>query len=76
MEKQDEFKFEITNRHGVISEGKGGWNLELNEVSWNGRTAKFDIRTWAPDHQKMGKGVTLTKEEAASLKQILMGLNI
>lgn len=76
MENQNEFKFEITNKHGVISEGKGGWNLELNEVSWNGRPAKFDIRTWAPDHQKMGKGITLTKEEAAYLKQILIGLNI
>ncbi len=55
----------------TISEGKGGWNMELNEVSWNDRAPKFDIRTWAPDHQKMGKGITLTKEEALSLKNLL-----
>ena len=25
--------------------------------------AKYDIRTWSPDHTKMGKGITLTNEE-------------
>ncbi len=71
MENKGEFKFEITRKHGTISEGKGGWNMELNEVSWNDRPAKFDIRTWSPDHQKMGKGITLTKDEALSLKNLL-----
>ncbi len=71
MNNQDEFKFEITKFHGVISEGKGGWKMELNEVSWNERPAKFDIRMWGPDHQKMGKGITLTKEEASSLQKLL-----
>ena len=23
----------------------------------------FDIRAWSPDHTKMGKGITLSKEE-------------
>lgn len=76
MNNQDEFKFEITKSYGIISEGKGGWNMELNEVSWNERPPKLDIRTWAPDHQKMGKGVTLTKEEAAALRKLLNDANI
>ncbi|AGT43578.1 YdbC family protein [Treponema pedis] len=76
MNNNDEFKFEITKSYGIISEGKGGWNMELNEVSWNDRPSKFDIRTWAPDHQKMGKGVTLTQEEAASLKRLLNSIDI
>ncbi len=71
MENKGEFKFEITKKHGTISEGKGGWHMELNEVSWNERPAKFDIRTWSPDHQKMGKGITLTKDEAIALKKVL-----
>ncbi len=71
MDTQGNFKFEITKKYGIISEGKGGWNLELNEVSWNERPAKFDIRTWSPDHQKMGKGITLTKDEIYSLKKLL-----
>lgn len=67
----DDFRFEITQKLGVLSEGKGGWNLELNMVSWGGRPPKYDIRSWASDHQKMTKGVTLTKEELAALKELL-----
>ncbi len=72
----DDFSFEITQSIGTIAEGKGGWNLELNLVSWGGRPAKYDIRSWSPDHQKMGKGVTLTKEELESLKKLLNGVEI
>ncbi|MBR4766405.1 MAG: hypothetical protein IK085_06560, partial [Clostridia bacterium] len=32
-----------------------------------GREPKYDIREWAPDHEKMGKGVTLSKEEMDAL---------
>ena len=72
----DDFSFEITKSIGTIAEGKGGWNLELNLVSWGGRPAKYDIRSWSPDHQKMGKGITLTKEELESLKNLLGGVEI
>lgn len=71
----DDFSFEIIKNIGQISEGKGGWNLELNLVSWGGRPAKFDIRSWSSDHQKMGKGVTLNKDEIKSLKALLAELN-
>ena len=33
--------------------------------------SKYDIRDWAPDHEKMGKGVTLTAEEAVALRELL-----
>lgn len=61
----------IEKKIGILSEGKGGWNLELNLVSWSGRPAKYDIRAWSPDHSKMGKGVTLTKEELSVLKDLI-----
>lgn len=66
-----EFKYEITEEIGVISEGRQGWTKELNCISWNGGKPKFDIRDWAPEHEKMGKGVTLTEEEARELYQLL-----
>ena len=72
----EDFSFEITENIGIISEGKGGWNLELNKVSWGGRPAKYDLRSWSPDHQKMGKGVTLTTEDLNSLKNLLMNTNL
>lgn len=66
-----DFKFEIVEYIGVLSKGSKGWQKELNMVSWNGATPKYDIRDWAPDHEKMGKGVTLSEEEAKKLKELL-----
>jgi hypothetical protein len=63
--------FEITKSLGILSESAKGWTKELNLVSWNGREPKYDIREWSPDHEKMGKGVTLSAEEAAALRDLL-----
>ena len=64
-------EYEIVEHLGVISENAKGWTKELNLVSWNDREPKYDIRDWAPEHAKMGKGITLSADEAASLKEIL-----
>ncbi len=64
-------KFEIEKKYGVISTSPKGWNKELNLVSWNDRPGKFDIRDWDPDNEKMGKGITLTKEELRELRDLL-----
>ena len=58
-----EIKYEIVQEIWVLSESARGWTKELNLVSWNDREPKFDIREWAPEHSRMGKGVTLSKEE-------------
>lgn len=58
-----EFTFEIEEKLLVLSENDKGWTKELNRVSFNGAPAKYDIRSWSPDHTKMGKGITLTYEE-------------
>ncbi len=70
-----DFSYEIVKNFGVISEGAGGWAKELNLISWNGKEPKYDIRDWAPDHEKMGKGITLTTHDAKALKDILTGIN-
>lgn len=71
----DDFSFSIEEHIGVVSQGKGGWQVELNLVSWSGREAKYDIRSWSPDHQKMGKGITMTREELQTLGQIIGALH-
>ena len=65
------FKFEIVENLGILSEKSNGWRKELNLISWNDGAPKYDIRDWAPGHEKMGKGTTLTKEELLNLKEIL-----
>ena len=72
----DDFLFIIIKNLGTLAEGKGGWNLELNLVSWGGRPEKYDIRSWSPDHQKMGKGSTFTKEELIALKNLLNTIDL
>jgi len=72
----DDFSFNIQQNFGTISEGKGGWKMELNLVSWGERPPKYDIRSWSPDHEKMGKGITFTKEELSSLRDLLNTLTL
>ncbi|MCC9273137.1 MAG: YdbC family protein [Enterococcus aquimarinus] len=67
-----EFSYEIVEEIGVLSQNSRGWQKELNLVSWNGNPPKFDLRDWAPDHEKMGKGVTLSNDEFEALKKLLL----
>ena len=66
-----DIKFEIIHSIGILSESSKGWTKELNLISWNDRGPKYDIRDWDPEHQKMGKGVTLTEEELMIFKELL-----
>ncbi|MUK88843.1 hypothetical protein GMD78_10610 [Ornithinibacillus sp. L9] len=70
-----EIKYEIVETIAVLSESPKGWKKELNLVSWNGRDPKYDIRDWSPDHEKMGKGITLSKEDVQNLKVALENIN-
>lgn len=71
-----DLKFEITKTIGVLSEGAKGWRKEINLVSWNERKPKVDIRDWGPNHEKIGKGVTLTAEELRTLKELLNSIDL
>jgi len=66
-----EIKYEIIKKVGVLSKSASGWAKELNLISWNDRDAKYDIRDWSADGQKMGKGVTLSRDELSALKELL-----
>ncbi|MFC4386951.1 YdbC family protein [Gracilibacillus marinus] len=64
-------KYDIVEHIAVLSESTKGWQKEVNLISWNDREPKYDIRDWSKEHDKMGKGVTLSKEEWEKLKDIL-----
>ncbi len=66
-----DIKYDILEELGVLSESAKGWKKELNLISWNGGASKYDIRDWAPQHEKMGKGITLSKDEIKELYKIL-----
>jgi hypothetical protein len=66
-----EIKFEIIKKIGELSKSNSGWAKQFNLISWNERDPKYDIREWSPDGEKMGKGVTLSREELVALKELL-----
>lgn len=66
-----EFKYEIIKELGVISERKGGWSKQLSLISWNDAEPKYDIRDWGPNHEKMGKGISLSASELQALTDML-----
>ena len=66
-----EIKYEIIEHIGMLNENEKGWKKEINLISWNEREPKYDLRDWNENHDKMGKGITLTKEELIQLKEAL-----
>jgi len=71
-----EIKYEIIKNIAVLSTSASGWSKELNLISWNDREPKYDLRDWSADHSKMGKGVTLTKEELLALKDLVNTIDL
>ena len=71
-----DIKYEITKQLGELSTSPKGWTKELNMVSRKDREPKFDLREWDPGHEKMGKGITLNKEEMRKLKELLDNIEL
>lgn len=65
------FRFEIKEQIGVIAVAKNGWKKELNLVSFNGATPKYDIREWDPNHEQMSRGVTFSDSEMLNVYGML-----
>ena len=66
-----EIQYEIVKEIAVLSTGDSGYTKEINLISWNGREPKYDIRSFAPNRGKCGKGITLNADEAAALLKAL-----
>jgi hypothetical protein len=71
-----EIKYEIVQRIAVLSQRQRGWERQLNLISWNDSEPKYDIRDWSPDGSRMGKGISLSVEELAALRDILNDLEL
>ncbi|MBQ7226358.1 MAG: hypothetical protein IJX02_07160 [Clostridia bacterium] len=71
-----EFKYDIVKTFGTVSENDNGWVKEVNLVSWNEREPVYDIRVWQENHEKLGKGITLTEVELKNLKNLLNTMDI
>ena len=61
-----EIQYEIVKEIAVLSTGDSGYTKEINLISWNGKEPKYDIRSFSPNREKCGKGITLNADEAAT----------
>jgi len=66
-QKMKDIQYEIVKEIAVLSTGESGYTKEINLISWNGKEPKYDIRSFSPNREKCGKGVTLTEAEAEKL---------
>ena len=76
MAFNDQFKFEIVKNIAVLSTERSGWTKEINLVSFNDAPPKYDIRSWDPDHEQMGKGISLSREEMQTMLDALADIEI
>ena len=53
-----EIQSEIVKEIAVLSTGDSGYTKEINLISWNGKEPKSDIRSFSPNREKCGKGIT------------------
>lgn len=67
----DTIEFRLEEHIGDVVTYQTGWTKEINLVSWNGAPAKYDIRDWNPEHERMTKGITLLEPEARRLGELL-----
>ena len=66
-----EIQYEIVKEIAVLSTGDSGYTKEINLISRNGKEPKYDIRSFSPNREKCGKGITLNADEAAALLKAL-----
>jgi len=68
---REDITFEIVEHIGVISTYPTGWSKQLNLVAWNGGAPKYDCRDWDSEREHMSRGLTLHKDEAKKLYELL-----
>jgi hypothetical protein len=71
--KPEDIKFEIEEFIGTIKESdKHDWCKAVAKISWNDSPATLDIRNMNMSQNRIGKGISLSDEEADKLTDIML----
>lgn len=66
-------EYEFRERLGTIPSGTDAWDKQLNLICWNKKEpAKFDIRGWSPEGDRMTKGITLYENEMRDVVRLYL----
>lgn len=78
-----EFSYEIEEEIATLSSYEGArgrvYSKELSLISYNGATAVYDIRNWTDygdEEARMGKGITLNRDELKALRDALNEMDL
>ena len=78
-----EFSYEIEEEIATLSSYEGArgrvYSKELSLISYNGANAVYDIRNWTDygdDEARMGKGITLNRDELKALRDALNEMDL
>ena len=79
-----EFTYEIVKEIATLSSTESArgriYSKELSQISYNGADPVYDIRNWTDYHDdeesRMGKGITLNKEELKALRDALNRMDL
>ena len=77
-----EFVFEVVEEFSTLREKEARtgtvYTKEFNLISYNGSEPVYDIRNWTENDEgkRMGKGITLNKEELKELRTALNQLDL
>ena len=75
--KMTDRNFEIKETLAVLpAQRPGGWQKELNLVSWYWSEPVYDLREWEANHFQMSRGITLTKDELSILREKLQEVKL
>ena len=69
-----EINYKVIEECGTVAERKGGYELKLRYLSWNGRDPVYDLRPWKvtdTGEEVCGKGITLSGEELEALVNLV-----
>lgn len=70
---KSEFTMEVEEFIDVLKESdKHDWCKAVARISWNGNPTTLDIRTMNMAQNRVGKGISLSDEEADRLVDILL----
>lgn len=68
--ENNSFNYKIVEHIGTLKHA-GNYATELNIISFNGGEPKYDLRKWDKPANRMYKGISLSKEEIKTLKDLL-----
>ena len=76
--KDDNFKYEVIEKCGVIGDRGNGYNAELRYVKFGDKDPRYDVRCWKVDEdgeERMTKGFSMSGEELLELAKRTIILN-